>query len=185
VVTVTVGTPSFALANSGNITVMQGATSGNTSTITVTPSYAFTGTVNLSCAITPTAASHPATCNVPASVTISGSAAQTATLTVYTTASTTAENQMKKLFWPSAGGATLALVLFLGIPRRRRNWLAMLGLLALIISVAGIGCGGGGGGGGGGNNGTTPGTYTVTVTGTSGTLTQTTAVTLTVNTPLP
>ncbi|MGP8174580.1 MAG: protease pro-enzyme activation domain-containing protein [Terracidiphilus sp.] len=190
VVTVRVGTPSFALANSGNITVMQGATSGNTSTVTVTPSYAFTGTVSLSCAITPTAASAPATCNVPASVTISGLAAQTATLTVYTTASTRAENQMKKLFWPSAGGATLALVLFLGIPRRRRNWLAMLGLLALIISVAGIGCGGGGGGGGGGgNNGTTPGTYTVTVTGTSGTgasaITQTTAVTLTVNAPLP
>jgi subtilase family serine protease len=188
IVTVNVGIPSFALANSGNITVMQGATSGNTSTITVTPSAAFTGKVNLSCAITPTAATAPATCNVPASVTISGTTAQTATLTVNTTASTTSENQMKKLFWPSAGGATLALVLFLGIPKRRRNWLAMLGLLALFASVGALGCGGGGGGGGK-NNGTTPGTYTVTVTGTSGTgasaITQTTAVTLTVTAPLP
>jgi hypothetical protein len=59
---------------------------------------------------------------------------------------------------------------------RRRNWLTMLGLLALFVSIGAVGCGGGGGsggsggGGGGGNAGTTPGTYTVTVTGTSGSL---------------
>ena len=79
----------------------------------------------------------------------------------------------------------LALVLFFGIPKRRRNWLAMLGLLVFFVTVAGMGCGGGSGGGGGGNSGTTAGTYTVTVTGTSGTgasaITQTTAVTLIVN----
>jgi hypothetical protein len=81
---------------------------------------------------------------------------------------------MKRLFWPTAGGTVLAVVLLFWVPRRRRNWLAILGLLVLFASIGELGCGGGGGsGGGGGNTGTTPGTYTVTVTGTSGSLTVT------------
>ena len=75
-----------------------------------------------------------------------------------------------KLFWPSTGGAVLALVFFFGIPKRRRNWLAMLSLLVLFVSGVVIGCGGGGVSGGGGSNpsnpGTSAGTYTVTMTGT-------------------
>jgi subtilase family serine protease len=192
-VTVTgVASPTFALSNSGNISVSPGATTGNTSTITIMPSGGFTGLVSLSCVITPTAASDPATCSVPASVSITSSSAQTATLTVNTTAATSSLNQNKKPFWPSAGGTALALVLFFGIPRRRRSWLAVLGLLVLFVSIAGIGCGGGGGGGGSpspspspSNPGTSAGTYVATVTGTSGTgtsaITQTTAVTVTVN----
>jgi trimeric autotransporter adhesin len=105
-------------------------------------------------------------------------------LSITTTAATSAMSRPKNLFWPTAGGAVLALVVFFGIPARRRNWTAMLGLLVLFVSIGAIGCGGGGGnkggGGGGGNSGTTAGTYTVTVTGTSGTITKTTAVTLTV-----
>jgi hypothetical protein len=131
--------------------------------------------------MTTNASNDPATCSLsPTSVTISGTTAQTATLTVYTTAATSSLNRTNKLFWPSAGGTALALVFLFGIPKRRRNWLAMLGLLVLVISIAGMGCGGGGGGTTG-NTGTTPGTYTVTITGTSGTLTETTPVSLTVN----
>jgi hypothetical protein len=173
--------PTFALSNSGNITVTRGATTGNTSTITVTPSGGFTGTVSLSCAITPTAANAPATCALsPTSVTIS-SGAVTSTLTVGSTAAT-AFNEPLKLFWPATGGTVLA-VLFFFVPRRRRNWLAMMGLLLVLVSGIVIGCGGGGGSssGGGGNTGTTPGTYTVTVTGTSGANSKTTTVTLTIN----
>jgi subtilase family serine protease len=188
-VTVTMATPSsgigsFALTNSGNITVSRGATTGNTATISVTPSGGFTGTVSLSCAITPTAASDPMTCSIPTSVAVGSTAAQTATLTVSTTAASTALNQTRKLFWPSAGGAALALVFLFGIPARRRKWLSMLGLLLLVVSVAGIGCGGGSSSGSGGstsNPGTTAGTYAVTVTGTSGSITQTTIVNVTVN----
>ena len=180
-VTTTAPTGSFALSNSGNITVSAGATTGNTSTITVTPSGGFTGTVALSCAITPTAANDPATCSLsPASVTISGTGTQTSVLTVSTTAPTSALNRTNKLFWPSAGGTALALIFLFGIPKRRRNWLAMLGLLVLFVSIAAGGCGGGGSSSSG-NPGTTTGTYTVTVTGTSGSLTETTPVTLTVN----
>jgi len=111
-------------------------------------------------------------------------------VTVNSTAATTSQNEMKHLFWPSAGGATLAGLLFFGLPKRRRNWLAMLGLLAVFAGLAGMGCGGGGGGGctsncGGGNPGTTPGAYVLTVTGTSGTgataITQTATVTVNIN----
>jgi subtilase family serine protease len=183
-VSVTAGTPSVSMTNSGAITVTPGAGSGNTSTISVTGSGGFNGAVSLSCSFASNAATDPATCSVsPTSVTVSGATAQTATLTVYTTAAT-AMNQPNKLFWPSAGGTVLALVFLFGIPKRRRNWLTMLGLLVLFVSAAGMGCGGGGGGstGGGGtsNPGTSAGTYTVTVTGTSGTLTATTSVTLNV-----
>jgi subtilase family serine protease len=181
--------PTFAVTGNG-ITIEPGATVGNTSTIAVTPSNGFTGTVSLSCAITPAAANDPATCNIlPSSVTVSGTTPQTATLTISTTQAT-ALNLPIKLFWPSAGGATLALAFLFRIPKRRRNWLAMLGLFCLIVSIAGIGCGGGnagtggggggGGGGGSGNPGTTAGTYTITITGTSGSTVETTTATLTV-----
>jgi hypothetical protein len=61
----------------------------------------------------------------------------------------------------------------------------MLGMLALLFTLASglIACGstaGGGGGGGGGIAGTTEGAYTVTVTGTSGTTTETGTFSLTV-----
>jgi hypothetical protein len=183
------GIPLPALTIFGTpVTVSPGATTGNISTITITPSSGFTGTVSLSCAITPAAPSDPATCSIPASVTVSGAAAQTATLTVNTTAATTSLNQIRKLLWPSAGGAALALALFFGIPTRRRSWRAMLGMLLSIAFLTGgvLSCGGGGGGGsgsgGGGTSipGTTPGTYTVTVTGISGAIAATGTLTLTV-----
>jgi len=181
--------PTFAVTGNA-ITIEPGATIGNTSTIAVTPSNGFTGAVSLSCTITPAAANDPATCNIlPSSVTISGPATQTATLTVSSTVAT-AVSRPFKLFWPSAGGATLALAFLFRIPRRRRNWLAMLGLFCLLISIAGVGCvggnsgtgsgGGGGGGGGSSNPGTTAGTYTITITGTSGSIVETSTAVLTV-----
>ncbi len=177
----------FTLAGTA-VSVAPGATTGNTSTITVTPGTGgFTGMVSLSCAISPPAASDPATCSIPASVTLSGATAQTATLTVYTTAPTSAALVYPKrpgVPWYAAGGATLACILLFGIPARRRKWRTMLGMVVLLaaISACALGCGGGGGGGGGGGNlGTTAGNYTITVTGTSGTTTETSpAIALTV-----
>jgi hypothetical protein len=158
----------------GTISVEPGATTGNAVTISVTPSNGFTGTVNLSCSISPTAASDPATCSLaPPSVTISGGGTQTSTLTIYTTATTIGANQIKHLFWPTTGGTTLAVILLFGIPRRRPGWLVTLVLLVSFVLIGAMGCGGSSGGGGGGNAGTTPGTYTVTVTGNSGSLTVT------------
>jgi trimeric autotransporter adhesin len=120
------------------------------------------------------------TCSLnPTSVTISDASAQTSTLTVNTTAASSAENQERRLFWPSAGGATFALVLLFVRPGKRKGRVAIIGLLILFVSTGLIACGGGGSGGG--NTGTTAGAYTITVTGTSGSVNATVgAVALTV-----
>jgi subtilase family serine protease len=187
-VTVTAVAPgSYALTNTAATVTSPG--SSGTSTITVTPSNGFTGIVVFTCALATSPSDFdpnyaPGCLFSPPSVSITGASAQTSTMTISTFAPTTGKNEMKNLFWPSAGGATLALLLFFGLPRRRRNWLAMLGLLAVFAAFAGLGCGGGsgsGGGGGGGTPGTTTGTYTFTVTGASGALTENTTVTVTVN----
>jgi hypothetical protein len=165
------------------VSVAPGATTGNTSTITVTPgSGGFLGTVSLTCSISPTASNNPATCSLsPTSVTLSGTTAQTSTLTIGTTAAT-ADLVYPKLGnrkgWLGAGsGAVLALLVFFGIPARRRSWRAMLSILVAMITLGALAsCSGGGGG----NAGTTAGTYTVTVTGTSGATIASGTVTLTV-----
>lgn len=165
----------------GTITIQPGATSGNTATISIVGTNGFSGTVNLSCSITPAAANDPPTCALsPSSVTLSGTATETSTLTVTTTAAASAMNSPA---WERIGGIAFAVVLMFAIPRRRRSWLAMVILLAVAGSIGFAGCGGGsgGGGGGGGNSGTSPGTYTVKVTGTAGNISATiTTVTLTV-----
>jgi hypothetical protein len=83
---------SFSLSNSGNFTVGPGATTGNTSTITVTPENSFTGTVDLTCSVSgPANATSAATCNLsPTSVDITGTSGMSATLTATTTSTTTA-----------------------------------------------------------------------------------------------
>lgn len=81
---------SFTLTNSGAIAVVPGAST--TSTITVTPANSFTGAVTLTCAVTTSlsgAANLPSCSLNPASVTISGTTAQTSTLTADTAAGTT------------------------------------------------------------------------------------------------
>jgi hypothetical protein len=181
--------PSFTAGSDGTttMTLSSGATTGNTRTISVVGINGFTGTVNLTCKVTTSMSSvnDMPTCSLnPNSVTISGTPVQT-TLTV-TTTSSRAENQIRNLFWPSAGGTALAALLLFVVPRGRRNWFTAVGLHLLVLSVGIIGCGGGngsvaGGGGGGGNSGTTTGAYTITVTGNSGTVSATVGtVTLTV-----
>jgi hypothetical protein len=184
---------SFALSNSGTITVNPGATTGNSALIAITPVGGFTGTVSLSCTVTgPVGAASPPTCGVPTSVSVSDGTAQTATLTVITTAgSTSSFYRQNRLFWPSTGGAALAIVLLFRLPTRRRRWLLMLGEMGLVavVAIAALGCGSGGNAGssGGGSSipSTTSGTYKVTVTGTEGSgasaISQTTSVTVTVN----
>jgi uncharacterized repeat protein (TIGR03803 family) len=188
-VTVTVP-PSFTVSGT-TVSVSPGAATGNTSTITLTPSGGFTGSVTLTAALTssPIGAQDPPTLSFGATspVTITGTSAVTATLTIATTAPTTGA-----LAYPArpgvrwyAGGTTLAFGLIFGIGicvPARRSWRRRLGLLVLLVVLAGglLSCSNSSGSGGTGNPGTTPGTYTVTVTGTSGSTTATGTVTLTV-----
>ena len=174
--------PSFTMGSGSTtaITLTPGAGTGNTATINVAGTNGFIGTVNLTCSVTTslTNVNDKPTCSLsPTSVSISGSTAQAATLTVTTTPESTA------YLWPSTGGTVLAFVVLFIRPRRRNIWNACLGLCILLASAGVIACGGGSGGGSsaGGNSGTTPGTYTITVTGTSGAVTSTVgSVTLTV-----
>ena len=183
--------PNFALASGGAITISSpGATTGNTTSISVTPSGGFTGAVNFTCAVTtsPSGATDSPTCSAPAA-NVTGTGAVSSTLTVSTTAGTTAavHHPLDKFF--AAGGGIVVAGLFLfGIPARRRNWRSILAILlfAGLVGV-GIGCGGSShnnGGGGTTTGGTTTGAYVLTVTGTdaaTGKITATTTVNVTVN----
>jgi hypothetical protein len=175
----------FALSNSGPIVVRSGVTTGNSATITVAPSNAFSGTVAMTCAVT-TAISNPTampTCTISPSVALTGTGPVTATLIVNTTGPTAYAVPARSLFG-SAEETAMAMIVFLMIPSaRRRRWKAAFALSFLVVCGMGLGCSSGSSGStsSSGSGGTTAGSYTVTVTGTAGTTTQTTAVSLTVN----
>lgn len=187
-------TPSFAVSGTA-VSVNPGASTGNTSTVTVTPSNGFTGTVTLSAAVTssPAGAVNPPTFTWSPSngqVTISGTGSQTAMLTIATTAPTsapcTADGRTRPVLPWSGGAAALACLILIGIPARRRRWQSLLGaaLLCVFLALTATACGGGSSGQACpalSQGGTTAGSYTITVTGTSGSTTQTSTVTLTVN----
>jgi hypothetical protein len=173
----------YALAATTPAAIAPGGTA--TSTVTVSSSTGYSGTVTLSCALTtsPSGATDlPTTCSgVNTTQSVGGTGA---TFTVYTTAASS------ELVWPklgngkgwagAGGGAVLAFLVFLGIPARRRSWRSMLGVLVVMAALGSLaGCGGGGG-----NSGTTAGSYIFTVTGSgipSVTPAPTTTFTVTVN----
>jgi hypothetical protein len=177
--------PSFTVAATA-VAINPGATTGNTSTITVTPADGFSGSVALTAAVTssPGGEQDPPTFSFGSTspVDVTGSTAGTATLTITTTAASGCIQAQQTVPWYT-GGATLACLMLFGIPACRRRSRAALGMLALLIVVAGslLACGGGSDSRcNGSTGGTTPGSYTITVTGTSGATTATGQVTLTV-----
>jgi len=190
------GPPAFALTATA-VSVTPGAYTGNTSTITATPSNGFTGSVILTAVVTsaPTGSQDLPTWSFgtspsQGSIGVYGTSPETTTVTITTTAPSTAA--LTRPAFPGIrwyqGGTALACLLLFGIPARRRRWRTLLGMLIFLAFAIGgvISCGGGGssGGGGGGTTptdpGTTPGTYVITVTGTSTTLSTTTTINVTV-----
>lgn len=172
-------TATFTITGPAVTIATPGATTGNTSTITVTPFNGFTGPVTLTATVTsyPVSAQYLPTLSFGSTtpVSITSTSAGTATLTISTTAATTAalaHPDRSGLPWYLEGGAALACILLFGIPARRRRWRNLLGMILLLAALAGsvIACSSvsNSGGGGGGIAGTTPGLYTITVTGTSG-----------------
>jgi hypothetical protein len=186
--------PSFTVSGTAVTISSPGATTGNASTITITPSNGFTGSVTLTAQITtsPAGAQFPPTLTFGGSspVSIVSATPGTATLTVSTTASQTtsctAANQTPRgIPWYARGGAVVACLLLFGIAPRRRKWRAMLGMLLLFVALAGamIACSGGSQPTACTNvvtAGTTTGNYTITVAATSGVTTATNTISLTV-----
>jgi subtilase family serine protease len=158
-----------------------GATTGNTSSISIVPTGGFIGNITLSAAVTsgPPNAQHPPTFSFGATsqVNIPGTMPATATLTVFTTAATAnaLPGSTNRVSWYTTGAASLACLLLLRTPARLRRWRAILGTVLLLISFAGgmLACGGGSGSNASngtkstGDPGTTAGSYIVTITGTA------------------
>lgn len=182
-ITVTPPAPATFTIAGTSVSVSPGAATGNTSTITVTPSGGFTGSVALSAAVTsgPTSPQYPPAFSFGTTtpVSISGANAVTATLTISTTAGGGSQcsaslPQRPAIPWYRTGGAVLACLVFFLVPAQRRKGRTLLGLMLLLVVLVGgvASCGGGGGGTSCSNvatTGTTAGTYYVTLTGTSGT----------------
>ncbi len=196
--TVTVNASTYSLAATTPAPVSPGAST--TSTITGNASSTFyTGTVTLStCSLTssPTGAVSLPSCSVSGSITYTdGTPSGSGTATVTTTAASVAGLARPKLpggkGWLGAGsGAILALLVFFGIPARRRSWRNMLIVLVALATLGALtSCGIGGntlnnGGGGTSTPATTAGTYTFTVQGTGNdpaNTQETTTFTVTVN----
>jgi hypothetical protein len=175
--TVTMTKSAFALHATNIASLAPGTMTGNTSTITVSSSTLYAGTVTLTCALTsyPSGAAYLPSCSVTSGspVTLSsGSASRTVIATVYTSAATNKLVYSKQpgRGWAGAdGGAVLAFLVFMGIPARRRSWRSMLGILIVMAALGSMAaCGGSFSvtGVNTGTLGTTAGTYTFTVTGT-------------------
>jgi hypothetical protein len=174
--------PPFTLSATPVTIALPGATSGNTSTVTVTPVNGFLGPVYLSCAraSSPSGAVDLPGCSVsPNSVNITGTSTVSTTMTISSTAASSSALAFPWRNWPlpngrgwlagNAGGLVVGLFLLAVLAqRRKRPPLASFLFLLAIASVL-VACGGGGGGTSTisppPNPGTTPGTYTFTVYG--------------------
>jgi subtilase family serine protease len=178
----------------GSVAVASGATSTGV-TFTITPANGFTGAVTLTAvnnnlgAFTPSFSVTPVNITSATGVTTSFivKASQTTAQLIQPRLTPSQHHPSSKTPWYAAGsGATLACMLLLTVPRRRR-W---AGLLAVVLSLAVLtaaGCSGNTsttGGTSGSGTGTTTnaqrGTYTFTITAVSGTLVHSAQVTVTV-----
>ncbi len=201
-ITATYGGDSFNAVSSGTTTVtvtnpgltvtatnmtISSPSPGNTgtSTITITSTGGYAGTVALNGSV-------PSTVNVSgsfgsSSIPLTAGGTATTTLTITTVAATgnlrkgTGGNVRKASTAQIAvaGGSAVGCLLLLLIPGiRRKRWPVALVMLVFLSIGAGLGCGGGTGGG------TPSGTYTVTVTATDSSnanITGSTTFTMTIN----
>lgn len=158
-------------AQIGNFTVSESAVTLSSSTgaaanstVTVTPSGGFTGTVM----VTPSISTPGVTCTPsPLSITVSGTTAVTGQLSCSVlatsstlTASNAPQNQVLEAkatpsstggrgWWVLSAGTSFAALFLVFLPGGRKRYRAALGLgLVCVLSVT-MGCGGGYGGGGG------------------------------------
>ena len=141
-ISVSVGSPSIALAvGQSAMTITAGAT--GTETLTVTPQLGYTGDVSFTCGSLPAGV----TCAFSPSSGAIGAGPLQSTLTVATgtpSSSTSAQNSSGAGMIAAGTAASLASILLIWLPgrRKRMSW-AMLLLIAGIPALT-IGCGGSG-----------------------------------------
>jgi hypothetical protein len=179
---VTVGTPSFAIAlNPASATVTSGGTA--TSTVTLTSKFGFASTVSLACSGLPA----NATCNFsPSTVTLATGGSASATVTIATGVRASLSGgamPFRDAGGPIESGLLLPLIFgpcsLLVIRRRRaisrhRRLLVLLAMAGAFVALSGCG-------GPDASAKTPAGTSTVTITATSGSTTQTATLQLAVN----
>jgi hypothetical protein len=158
-----------------------------TSTITVTGSGGFAGTVSFACSVSPLPPNDPPTCFVnPSSVALSATVTTaTANVRISTTAGLNSGLRPEKIpnkpgWFAASGGLAVSCIFLLGVPKRRRHWAATLGLVVLVLLGVTLSSCAGHGGSNQINFGTPPGAYAVTVTASSGVAAPSATVSLTV-----
>jgi nucleoside-specific outer membrane channel protein Tsx len=173
-------TQAFTFGPASGSPITQTISAGQTASfpLTLASSNLFSGTVNLSCAITPTVTTAPPTCTLPnPSVQISAGEMQSVVVNVATTAAVT--TSAAAYFGLPPGAMPLAEILLLlcsgGLLLRNRKRLPAFAVAVVLALIFCVSCGGG-------SSYTTPpphitpgtpsGTYTVTITATSGILSQ-------------
>ncbi len=150
----------FKVSGPSSKSVKAGQTADFTMTI---GGQGFSGTAAITCIGAP----QGATCNVPASVTVSATSTSTVSVSVTTTGGATGTVQLfRDSTWMWAIGV-FGVVMLPNIRRKRRKRRA--GVLGLLLLLGMCGCGGGsssnssGGNGGGSGESTPSGTYTISV----------------------
>jgi hypothetical protein len=189
---INVNIPDFSVTPTpSSLTITAGQT--GSATIVVAPLSASTSTVSLACSTQPLLMG--ATCTfVPASVNLQNNASASATLTLTTLPPSSTNSAIAvpdiPMRWRAppdlwrwlAGCLSLAVLLLLSFPGRKRRYRIALALTPACIVAFVLGCGGGSGaapGGAGGGGGSDLATPTVTVTSSATKFALQTAVTLT------
>jgi hypothetical protein len=173
--TVQASPPNFTIGAASGSPTSQTVSAGQTAnfSLALAPTGSFTGTVNLSCAITPVVTPAP-TCGLSSSsVQVSGSSAQTVTVNVATTAPGTAAATPPVNFPPGAMPLMWSFMLlgstWLWVRNHKRLTVLAAPIVLLAVTTL-VSCGGSGSSSTHTTPGTPPGTYAVTITATAGSI---------------
>jgi hypothetical protein len=173
--TVQTTSPGFTLGPPSGSPTSQTISAGQTASfsLAIAPTGSFSGTVDLSCAITPVVTPAP-TCGLSSSsVQLTGTGTQTVTVSVATTAPVTTGAVPPINFPPGTVPLTWSFILLgsIWLWVRNRKRLTALGAPIVVLALALlVSCGGSGSSSTHTTPGTPSGTYAVTITATSGSI---------------